>query len=189
MPELEEGEKFKFAEFKSFKEQFYAPRIVAVDFETRTSKYLYGVGSRVKQTADIKPSRAVCVTQDEFGNPIIKTFVGDDKQSCAAKLLEELDRIRYNDLVRYIDDDKHAKDWRYVKNLEPSKQKLLDKWVAIHKAKTTCDCCHHRMKEYCKTCKNAMKTFYQDRKKNNQGKKNEDKDNSKFVGCESCVKK
>ncbi len=100
-----------------------------------------------------------------------------------------MDRIHYNDLVRYIDDDKHAKDWRYVKNLEPSKQKLLDKWVAIHKAKTTCDCCHHRMKEYCKTCKNAMKTFYQDRKKNNQGKKNEDKDNSKFVGCESCVKK
>ena len=61
------------------------------------------VGSRVKQTADVKPSRSVCVTQDEFGNPSIKTFVSDDKQSCAVKLLEEFDRIHYNDMIRYID--------------------------------------------------------------------------------------
>ena len=128
MPELKKGEKFKFAEFKSFKEQFYIPRIVIADFETRTSKYLYGVGSRVKQTADIKPSRSVCVTQDEFGNPLIKTFVSDDKQSCAVKLLEEFDRIHYNDMIRYIDHEIHGEDWRKINarnELDATRKKQL----------------------------------------------------------------
>ncbi len=76
-------------------------------------------------------------------------------------------------MIRYIDHEIHGEDWRKINRneLDATRKKQLVKWLAIHKAKTTCDCCHHRIVEYCRPCKVAMKKFNEEKKKSKKNKK------------------